>query len=83
MTTHSPEKTYANPDDGNTYYLAPLEDGGRDVLWACPTNVDGSGDFVSAIPETDFAEPLTDEQHRKIIQNLGDSQKAGLGGVHP
>ena len=65
----SPEKTYANSDDGNTYYLAPV-DGKEEVLWACPTNVDGTADFESAIPETDFAEPLAAEERQHIIAAL-------------
>ncbi len=64
-------KTYANPSDGNTYYFAPLDDHGKEVLWACPTNTEGSADFESAIPETDFAEPLTAEERGQIVAALG------------
>lgn len=63
-------KTYANPDDGNTYYLEPLVAGGEDVLWACPTNRDGSADFVSPIPETDFAETLASDERTRILRAL-------------
>jgi hypothetical protein len=45
-------KTSAKSDDGNMYYLAPVAAGGEEVLWACPTNVDGPADLPSAIPET-------------------------------
>jgi|GEM_PF-5730665 hypothetical protein len=68
--TNVPQNTYANPTDGNTYYLASLEDGNSKVLWACPTNRDGSADFVSAIPETDFAEPLTPDDRERIVRAL-------------
>lgn len=62
--------TYANPDDGNTYYLAPIAVGGEDVLWACPTNQDGTADFASAIPETDFAERLSPVTRQRITSVL-------------
>lgn len=68
--TLEPKKTFNNPTDGNTYYLASLEDGNSKVLWACPTNRDGSADFVSAIPETDFAEPLTPDDRELIVRAL-------------
>ncbi len=63
-------RTYANPDDGNTYYLAPLIAGGEEILWACPTNADGSADFTSSIPETDFAERLSEGKRTRILGAL-------------
>jgi hypothetical protein len=63
-------KTYANPDAGNTYYLAPRVAGGEEVLWACPTLVDGSADFASAIAETDFADPLSVAMRARILDAL-------------
>ncbi len=61
---------YANPDDGNTYYLAPLVVGGQQIVWACPTNSDGSADFASAILETDFAEPISEAKRARILAAL-------------
>ena len=72
MTIHTPNKTYVNRDDGNTYYFAPLEEDEKAVLWACPTDVDGSADLVSAIPETDFAEPLDKDDRARIVTSLTD-----------
>jgi len=63
-------RTYPNPNDGNTYYLAPVMPGQTAVLWACPTNVDGTADFTSAIPETDFAEPLSAVTRERILKAL-------------
>ncbi len=68
--TDSTRRTYANPDDGNTYNLAPIALGGQDVLWACPTNRDGTADCTSAIPETDFAERLSERKRARIIASL-------------
>ncbi len=81
LTEHSPRPmdspfrpTYFNPHDGNTYFLAPLTDGEHEVLWACPTNADGSYDLDSAIPETDFADKPTSEDRRRIAAALGSAQ---------
>ncbi len=68
--TDSTRRTHANPDDGNTYYLAPVAAGGEEVLWACPTNRDGTADFASAIPETDFSERLSERKRAQIIASL-------------
>ncbi len=65
-------RTYANPDDGNTYYLAPRVAGGEEVLWACPTLVDGSADFASPTAETDFADPLSVAKRARILDALGE-----------
>lgn len=74
---HSPRPSYPNPVDGNTYFLAPIDGSDSPVLWACPTNADGSADFDAAIPETDFIERLTSQERVSILLGLnGDHDKA-------
>lgn len=47
--------------------LAPFSKGEREVLWAC---LDGSADFGSAIPETDFVERLSPAKREEIVQHI-------------
>jgi hypothetical protein len=68
--TIQPKKTFNNPTDGHTYFLAPLEGEQGDVLWASPTNADDSTDFEYAIPVASFEEPLPPEKRKKILHAL-------------
>lgn len=68
--TPNPSKTYNNPTDGHTYFLAPMEGRQGDVLWACPTNADDTPDLECTMPVETFEAPLSDQEREKIMRAL-------------